>query len=169
MRGEDAQVAHFFGDDVAAAVRDEEAGSPLRRDAVEESFGITRRPGDSQGAFVDIGGENLHAGCGGKCSHIFAQQNGDRENFFAGGAAWHPDAHRVIGATPFKQAGDHQLQSASNASGSRKKLVTLMRRSRKSAPTSCGSWRSSSTYASMVLSWRTCMRRCTRRRKVFCL
>ena len=65
---------------IAAAVGDEEALSPLRRDAVEQRVGIARRARDRQRPLVDVGGEDLHARHGGAAVSMCSRSRMPIEN-----------------------------------------------------------------------------------------
>ncbi|KAG1191439.1 hypothetical protein G6F35_013785 [Rhizopus arrhizus] len=62
VRRENAQVAHRLADHVTVAIGHEIALAPRCRYPVKQGGGISRRPRHGQGAVVDVGGENLHAG-----------------------------------------------------------------------------------------------------------
>ena len=106
---EDAQVAHFLGHREAAAIGDEKAFAPFGRDAVEQRARILGEACDGEGVVVDIGGEDLDARHDIEPVHVLAQQDGERVDLFAGGAAGDPDPHDIVGAALLKELGHDHL------------------------------------------------------------
>ena len=133
-------------DDEAAAVGDEEALPPLRRDTVQQCCRVAAGARDGERPLIDVGGEDLHARRPRSLVHVLAQQDRRCENTSSPVAQPGTQTRTVSSAPrPSNSFGITCSASASKASASRKKLVTLISRSRNSAATSCGSWRSRST------------------------
>ena len=104
MRRKHAKIAHLLGDDKAAALGGEETLAPLRRHVLKQRRGIAAGARRAESVFVDVGGENRHPRRRAQRVHMFAQQDGDRKNLFAGGAAGRPDPHRIGRAASLEQA-----------------------------------------------------------------
>ena len=139
---EDAQVAHLLGQLVGAGLLGEEALQALRRDALERARRDSGRPGRSPAPPRRCRCRRPAPWVRRRSAiHVLAQQDGDRVDLLAGGAAGHPhpDGHRS--ALPSNSLGITSGASAANASGSRKKAVTPISRSRNSSVTSSGSRR----------------------------
>ena len=141
LLGEDQRVADALLDAVGGAFRflGEEAGQAFRRDVGGDAGRVRAGAGLLDGLAVDVGAEGLHPETVPQRLHLLLEQDGDGVGLLAGGAAGHPDADdRTVGPCPRRAAECRALWRAAHASGSRKKLVTPIRRSRKRASASAG-------------------------------
>ena len=169
VRREGAEVAHLLGDDVAVLVAGEEAAPAFRRQAVQQRGGIAPGPGGADRRLVDVGGEDLHLGRVAQPVHVLAQQDGERVRLLAGGAAGHPDADVVPGALALEQPGHddllHRLERLGVAEerGDADQQVAEQQHRLLAVRLQPGDVGGQSARPS------TCMRRCTRRRKVLSL
>ena len=93
---EDAQIADAFADLVMAVDADEESAEPLGRDVDLDVVDVDPGPGPLEGRVVDVGGEDLDGHVIGRAGEILQKADRDGIDFFAGGAAGHPDADRLI-------------------------------------------------------------------------
>ena len=120
-------------DAVAVRLLREEAAQALGRHVgrVVERCRSRRARGD--GLLVDVRGEDLHGGADRKLRGVLQQQHRHRVRLLARGAARHPDAHVVARAFALEEFGDDLLLDALEGLRSRKKFVTLMSRSLRSA------------------------------------
>src|SRR5262249_7049976 len=109
VRGEHAQVADGLVDDVAAALVGEEALEPLLRHALQQGIGIAAVARYRERRLINIGGEELYLGPRTALRALLAQQDCERIDLLAGGAARDPDADRVRGALALEQARHYKL------------------------------------------------------------
>ena len=91
---EHAHIANRFGHLVAAVGLREEAAQPFRRDVIGNRRGVQPLPRKADGAFADVGPEDLHAAVLERVAENFAYDDRERIHFFAGRTAGHPHAQR---------------------------------------------------------------------------
>ncbi len=96
VRREDAHLAQLLDHAVGVALLGEPAGEPLRADVVGDRRRIAPDPGGGERAGVDVGREDLHVRAHVPPLHLLPEQDADRIGLLAGGAAEHPDPHRVV-------------------------------------------------------------------------
>ena len=91
---EHAHIADRFGHLIAAVGLREEPPQPLRRHVVGNRRGVQPLARKADGAFADVGPENLHAAFLECVAEDFADDDRERIHFFARRAAGHPHAQR---------------------------------------------------------------------------
>jgi hypothetical protein len=98
---------------------------------------------------------------------VLAHQNGERVGLVAGGAARYPNPQFAGCILAGEQAGDDIAFQYSERGASRKKLVTLISAEQQDDLLAVGLQQAG--WSSYRVSRVTCMRRCTRRKKISCL
>ena len=132
--GEQHDVAQLPRDPVVVVFAGEEALDAVVRHVGFDRPRITALASDHQGGVVEVGCEHLKLAADVTPRRLLEQEHGDGIGFLAGGAAGYPGADRIAGGLALEQfSGWRRSTSLSNAAGSRKNIVTEIRRSANSA------------------------------------
>ena len=73
MRRKDTHLPQFFADAEGVALAGEPAVQPVRPDVLGDGVAVAPRPGQTQGAGVQVGGEDLHLRRPVQGRHVFAE------------------------------------------------------------------------------------------------
>ena len=109
LAGEDAQVAHRFGNPVAVAALHEVAAQPFLRYVAGDALDIKPGACGLDRAITDIAAEDLNLRCGAALTQIFQQADRDGINFLAAGATRHPYSHRHLARAARHETREHAL------------------------------------------------------------
>src|SRR5262249_21764280 len=109
MCREDAHIADILVHRKADVVAAEEALQPRFGDVVKQRLRISPSPRHDPRLIVDVGREDLHFRRCAQRVEVLAQQDRDGIDFLAGGAAGHPDSHRVACALALEYRRDDRF------------------------------------------------------------
>ncbi len=107
MLREDACLPQLPRHAIGVALLDEPAREPLRRHVLGDGLRVAAHPRGSQGAPVDVAGEELHVRRRVEGGGELAQEDRDRVGLLAGRAAEHPGPQLIVPALAVEELGDH--------------------------------------------------------------